>query len=418
MSRVHVVGAGLAGLACGVELVKRGRTVTLYDAANHAGGRARSYFDKTLDRLIDNGNHLMLGANTAVFSYLADVNAGDGLAEQAQAAFPFVDLGTGERWTLRPNAGRLPWWIFNARRRVPGSRWTDYLAALRLRNAPGSATVDAVLGAGGPLRNRLWKPLTDAVLNTAPHEAAASLLWPVVIETFGRGERACRAYIAKDGLSPNLVDPGVRFIEAGGGALHLSSRLRTIVFEGSRTARLDFTTQSVELGPGDAVILAVPPLVAGQLLPDLVVPEASRAIVNAHYRLDAPVALPGGQRLLGLVGGTAHWLFARGDVISVTVSAAEDLVDADAKDIADLIWADVGRALDRKSAPVPPSQIVKEKRATFAQTPENVRRRPGARIGFGNFFLAGDWTDTGLPATLESAIRSGRRAAECALSAA
>ena len=410
-----MIGAGVAGLACAVSLVKEGRRVVLHEAANHAGGRARSFHEPALDRLVDNGNHLMLGANPAVFAYLDDIGARGVLDGQVSAAFPFVDLASGARWVVRPNAGRLPWWIAAPSRRVPGSRWFHYLRALRLHDCPREATVAEVLGAAGPLHDRLWKPFCDAVLNADPGEAAAALLWPVLRETFLRGEVAMRAYIARDGLSPALIDPALDFLQANGAALRLNSRLRAVTRSDTRVAALEFTGGGEVLGGDDAAVLAVPPAVATGLLPGLAAPGDSRAIVNGHFLLDRPAALPGGERLLGLVGGTAHWLFARGDVVSVTVSAAQALVDEPADAVAARLWSDIAAALGLADAALPAHRIVKEKRATFAQTPASLTRRPGPRIGYGNFFLAGDWTDTGLPATIEGAIRSGRLAAKCAL---
>jgi phytoene dehydrogenase-like protein len=125
MSKVHIVGAGLAGLSAAVALAQRGWSVTLSEAAAQAGGRCRSYHDPQLDMVIDNGNHLVLSGNQAVADYLAAIGAGDRLAGPNQARFPFVDLRDGSRWTLAPNDSALPWWIFSRHRRVPGTRARD-----------------------------------------------------------------------------------------------------------------------------------------------------------------------------------------------------------------------------------------------------------------------------------------------------
>src|SRR5438270_10025217 len=118
---VHVVGAGLAGLAAAVRLAERGVGVAVHEAASQAGGRCRSYHDPALDMMIDNGNHLLLSGNHATRSYLETIGGEGGLVGPARAEFAFVDLATGARWTVRINPGRLPWWIFDARRRVPGT---------------------------------------------------------------------------------------------------------------------------------------------------------------------------------------------------------------------------------------------------------------------------------------------------------
>ena len=383
MPMIHVVGAGMAGLACAVEIVRSGRAVTLHESAGQAGGRCRSFHDETLDRVIDNGNHLILGANPAVFSYLDTVDGRSGLVGQVRAEFPFVDVTSGERWTLRPNAGRLPWWIFSPARRVPGTRWTDYLAGLKLARAAETATIADCVGNSGPLVKRLWEPLTVAVLNASTEEGAARLLWPVLRLTFGQGEAACRAYVARRGLG--------------------------------RIEALDFGAESAALAPGDSVVLAMPAANLVQILTEIPAPLETRAIVNAHFRLDHAVQLPGNNRLLGIIGGTAQWLFARDDIASVTVSAADKLAEIDAAEIAERLWRDVAIARGKPPSAPPPVRIVIEKRATFAQIPAALAQRAQPRTDYENLFLAGDWTATGLPATIEGAVLSGQRAAALAL---
>src|SRR5215468_8290778 len=165
VSRVHVVGAGLAGLAAALHLSEAGRTVVLHEASRQAGGRCRSYLDTTLGCRIDNGNHLLIAGNTAAMAYLDGIGARDTLVGPAEPAYPFLDLASGERWTLRPNLGRIPWWIWSRSRRVPGTSARDYLRALSLRRARAEATVAAML-AEGVLFRSLWQPLAVAALNT------------------------------------------------------------------------------------------------------------------------------------------------------------------------------------------------------------------------------------------------------------
>ena len=418
MATVHVIGAGMAGLSCAVELVKARQRVVLWEGAAQAGGRCRSFHDATLNRTIDNGNHLILGANPGVFGYLETIGARDGLVGQERAAFPFVDLRSGERWTVRPNAGPLPWWIMAPGRRVPGSRIRHYLAGLALARAQDADTAVERLRGTGPLLERLWEPLIVAVLNASVEEASARLLWPVLRLTFGKGEAACRAYLTRNGLGPDLVEPGVRYVERGGGRLNYNRRLRAIEHDGHAVTALDFAgDDAAAFAPGDVAVLAVTPQVCTQLMPEIPAPLETRPIVNAHFRLERPVPMPGGGAILGVVGGTAQWIFARGDIASVTVSAAGALAERPAAEIAELLWADVSRALDYQPPATPAVRIVKEKRATFAQIPSALPLRPPAETRFRNLFLAGDWTATGLPATIEGAVRSGVTAAEHALRA-
>jgi hydroxysqualene dehydroxylase len=415
MPAVHVVGAGLAGLGAAVWLVQRGYPVALYEAAQQAGGRCRSFFDRALGRVIDNGNHLLVSGNHSALAYLDAIGAADSLIGPKAAIFPFLDLSRGERWTLRPNRGPLPFWVLLPSRRVPGTRVGGYLATWRLARADDRQKVADCLRTDDLLWRRFWSPLATAVLNTPPKTGSARLLWAALRESFAHGAAGCRPLIARASLAASLVDPALRLLRQRGVQVAFGQRLREVALEDHRARALDFGQRRVELGPGDQVILALPPAQAAALLPELTVPDASHAIVNGHFRLAQPVSLPGASVLLGLVGGTAEWLFVRDELVSLTVSAADVLADEPSETIATRLWADTAAALGLPAKPQPPARIVKERRATFAQTPEQVARRPPAATPWANLFLAGDWTATGLPATIEGAIRSGNVAADLAV---
>jgi squalene-associated FAD-dependent desaturase len=411
---VHVVGAGLAGLSAALRLAEAGGRVVLHEAANHAGGRCRSYDDRELGRRIDNGNHMLFSANRMALAYLDAIGARSSLIELRRPAFPYVDLASGRRFTLKPNLGRLPWWLLLPSRRVPESRLADYAVLWRLMRAKPHQTVAEIAKASGPVYRTLIEPLAVAVLNTAPEEGSAWLLGRMLALSFARGGQDCRALVARDGLSESFVLPALARLDALGVERRFGERLRALVIEGRRVAALRLNGDRVALGPRDRVVLAVPAPVAADLLPGLVAPTEMRAIVNAHFRLDRPDRPESGVPFLALLGGTAHWVFFRGEVASVTVSAADALADLPAEQLAPLLWADVARAIGRAGQPLPVCRIVKEKNATFAQTPDQLSRRPSAATALDNLWLAGDWTDTGLPATIEGAIRSGVTAAALA----
>jgi squalene-associated FAD-dependent desaturase len=405
---VHVVGAGLAGLSAAVRLADHGTCVVVHEAAGQAGGRCRSYHDPALDMVIDNGNHLLLAANHAALAYLRTIGAGGRLVGPPGAEFAFVDLASGERWNLRIPPGRVPWWILDRRRRVPGTRIREYLAFARLLHAPPGKTICEVVDCSGPLYQRLARPLWIAALNTDPREASASLAGAIVRETLAAGGEACRPLVARDGLGPVFIEPALRFLEERQAAVRFGHRLRALELSSPAVASLDFGEDKLVLAAGDAVILAVPPVVARDLVPGLQAPAEFRAIVNAHFRVAPPAGLP---LITGIVNGTIEWLFNLPDRLSVTVSAAERLLEAPRETLARQIWDEVA-VVTGLSKVLPPWQIVRERRATFAATPAENAKRPGATTAWSNLFLAGDWTSTGLPATIESAIRSGHRAAD------
>jgi hydroxysqualene dehydroxylase len=412
-ARVHVVGAGLAGLAAATRLAACGMAVEVHEMAASAGGRCRSFVDPALGCTIDNGNHLLLSGNTAALGYLARIGAAGSLTGPEHAAFDFVDLASGERWQVRPNRGRVPYWLLRPDRRVAGTRALDYLALRHLLDPPAWATVGDVVDPASTLYRRFIEPLAVATLNTPAADASARLFAAVLCQAVLAGAAACRPLVAQDSLAASFVTPAVGWLEARGVPVQTNRRLRRLVERDGRVKALDFGAHERRLGPLDSVVLALPATAAVDLAPWLKAPTAHSAILNIHYRLDRPApASP----LLGLVGGFAEWLFRRGDVVSVTVSAADAHVEAPAEGLAARAWADVGRAL-RIDAPMPRRfRVIKERRATFRQTPASLRQRPAAQTRLANLLLAGDWTDTGLPATIEGAVRSGEHAAALILS--
>lgn len=320
---------------------------------------------------------------------------------------PFLDLASGERWELRPR-GRLPLWL---KRDIPGVRWGELTDLLRLQFAGRGATVARSVKHRGALWQRLLSPFTIAALNTQPAEGAVSLLWSVLKQSVLKGEAACRPLIARHSLAGSFVDPALAYIRAKGGEVRLGARLRAVERRDGAAVALDFAEGKVALSADSSAILAVSPWVAAELLPELGLAFEARPIVNAHLLLPADAPLPAELPLLGLIGGTAEWIFARGRVASLTVSSAESIVGLPQDELASRLWADTARALGLPLEPRPPLRILTEKRATFAATPSAAAKRPGARTRWQNLFLAGDYTDTALPSTIEGAIRSGDTAA-------
>ena len=177
------------------------------------------------------------------------------------------------------------------------------------------------------------------------------------------------------------------------------------------SSQLDFGADQVDLATGDAVIVAVPTHAAAALVPGLTVPQGYRSIANAHFKIDVP---PGVPPMQGLINATTEWIFA---FEGPAVGDDQQRRPADGRAARRACADDLDtRSPEPRELPrdLPPWQIVRERRATFAATPAENAKRPGARTQWENLFLAGDWTATGLPATLEGAARSGNRAAELA----
>ncbi|MGE8506954.1 MAG: hydroxysqualene dehydroxylase HpnE [Paraburkholderia terricola] len=411
---VHVVGAGLAGLAAAVQLQRRGAQVVLHEAAGQAGGRCRSYYDAKLGATLDSGNHMVLSGNAATLNYARAIGAADELVGPVQPDFPFVDLATRARWTVRMSPGRLPWWIFDPNARVPNTGPGEYLSLIPLLFAKPGRRLVQTMRCNGPLWDRLLRPLFLAMLNVEPREASAELTSAMVRETLLAGGLACRPLMARNGLGSAFVDPALRLLQHGGAAIRLGSRLQDIAFaaDNRRVRALNFADETVAIEANHAVILAVPPQTAQTLVPNVRTPNRFAATLSVHFAVEPPFGLP---PVTALLNATADWLFAFDGRVSATVYAADRLLDTPHETLAQTVWAEVAQAANLPAEPMPPWQVTLEKHATFAALPDQEMLRPGTRTRWNNLMLAGDWTATGLPATIEGAIRSGQKAADTLL---
>lgn len=387
---VDIVGMGVAGLSAALCLTDAGIPVRLWEAAPQAGGRCRSLTDSDFGEL-DTGTHLVLSGNRAVSRYLARCDSAAELPS-APPVFHFAAVDNGRKWhlDLRNPLHLLPL--------LPD--------CLRLLRAAPDTPVAAVLRHS---RNwqRLWRPLALAALNTDPETAAAAGLKKLLTECLLRGYRACRPRLPRTSLGAAFITPALARLPP----VHYRSRLSGISLVDGKIAALQFTDG--RWSESGRLILATPPADVARLLPQITpLPDEFSPILNLHFRLPAPrPAL-----FLGLTGGTAEWLMVKEGLASVTISAAEHLLDQPEKILAATVWGEVAPLLSLPPEMIPPVRIIREKRAThLATAAQEARRPPAGLLAAQNIFLAGDWTATGLPATLESAIRSGETAAACIL---
>jgi len=411
---VHVIGAGLAGLATAVRLQRRGVQVALYEAASQAGGRCRSYYDRTLSATLDTGNHLVLAGHARTLEYVRTIGAGDALSGSTEPGFAFMDIAARSRWTVRFSRSRMPFWIGDSRSRVPGTRAADYLGLLPLLFAKPGRTMAQTMRYAGVLWDRLLHPFFLKALNVERRVGSAELAGAMLRESLAAGGESFRPLAARGGLSSAFVDPALRMLQHGGAAIRLDSPLREIVYDDAagRVSALDFPGGRITLAPDEAVVLAVPGVAAAALVPSLQAPQRHNAIVTVHYSVSAP---PGLVAPMALVNGTAHWLCTAEGRLSATIHDAHAVLDLDPEEIARRVWVDVAEAASLPLEPLPVWRVCADARATFAAVPDEEWRRPATRTRWNNLMLAGDWTATGLPATIEGAIRSGRKAAELLL---
>jgi hypothetical protein len=306
------------------------------------------------------------------------------------------------------NDSRFPAWLFDKSRRVPQTGVVDYLPLARLAFASGDRPLGELIDCTTPVYRRFLEPVLLAALNTAPHEGSSKLTAALIRETIARGGAYCRPLLARDGIGKVFIDPALDYLRGRGVAVNFGDELTGLVRSGARIGALELSGGDVTLDAGDAVILAVPAHAAARLVPELTTPNEVRGILNLHFAMAPGDALP---PMLGVVNGISEWMFAHDERVSVTISNADRYFDMPRAELAAAVWREVAQVSGLPDA-MPRWQIVRERRATFAATPAQNALRPPAETAFENLLLAGDWTATGLPATIEGSVRSGFRAAE------
>lgn len=437
---VIVIGAGFAGLSAAAALAEAGARVLVLEARPGLGGRASSFTDPATGERVDNGQHLMLGCYHETFAFLERVGAGGNVRLQADLEVPFVDEG-GRPSVLACPPLPSPWHLLGGLIEWNALPLRDRLSVFNLAGtlrraqrfvstgkgylpASDGETVENWLIRNGQrrrLREMLWEPLALAALNQQPSEAAAPPFVRVLGQMFGPDRRDSAIAMPLQPLTEMYAEPARRYIEARGGAVKVSSPA-CIRLEGSRVAGVEVRNESLAAG---AVIVAVPwfalpELFAGDTTAVEPVVQAARGtaaspIVTVNLWLDRPV-LDG--PFVGLPGRTFQWVFDKrqvfGDsaahlsfVSSGAAAVAGQSNEALARSAASELLAAIPAA---RLARIERAVVVRERRATFSLSPGQPAR-PATRTPVERLFLAGDWTDTGLPATIEGAVVSGHRAA-------
>jgi len=436
---IAIVGGGCAGLSAAVRLVQAGRSVVVLEAAPRAGGRASTFTDSETGERVDNGQHVLFGCYRETYAFLRAIGAEAGAPLDRRLALA-MSGPDGRRHVLSCPplpppwhliAGILKWRALPLRDRLSARRLAPLLRAARrdgaaaaARDVDGRLTVDDWLTAHGQsaaLCRWLWHPLAVAALNQSPGAAAAAPFVRVLAELFGPGVQDSAIAMPVVPLEELYALPASRFVESRGGRVLTTSPARLRVVDGHLTV----STRGDVLRPRH-VISAVPWHAFGQLwggeLPEALTAIGSAAvamaavpIVTAVLWFDRPILR---ERFLGFVDDRTHafhWAFNRGGHISMVSSGAESFGRLDRDEILHIARTQLEAAVPAaRGAGLLRARVVREHRATFSVAP-GMPPRPDTRTPLRGFYLAGDWTSTGLPGTIESAVMSGHRAADAVI---
>jgi squalene-associated FAD-dependent desaturase len=437
---VIVVGAGFAGLSAAVRLARRGARVLVVEERRRLGGRASAFADPETGEVVDNGQHALFGCYHETFAFLREIGTEGDVRLEERLDLEIVDR-SGQRSRLSSASLPPPLHLVGGLLRWPALGWSDKIAALRaglaLRGLAGShrdragrdqQTVTEWLGAHGQtprLSEVLWEPLAVAALNQSPDVAAAGPFVEVLARMFNGSRRDAAIGLPMKPLDQLYAEPARRWLEDAGHQLRIGAPARLLV-EGARAVGVEIDGERTVAGH---VVSSVPwfafPAFAASVpaLADLSASAgAMRAspIVTVNLWLDRTVT---DAPFVGLPGRTFQWVFDKGRLfgetwshLSLTSSGAEDIVGWTNDALVAHARRELAEALPAAaSAIVRRSTAVRERRATFSLAPGEPQR-PGVDTPVQGLFLAGDWTDTGLPATIEGAVASGHRAAERATS--
>jgi hydroxysqualene dehydroxylase len=433
---VVIIGAGFAGLSAAAALAERGARVLVLEARPRLGGRATAFPDRVTGELIDNGQHVLFGCYSDTFDFLRRIGAEAHVRLQRSLEVPFIAPG-GVRTCLRcpdlPSplhllAGVLEWEALPL---------ADRLSVLRLAVplvrasglAADSETVREWLirhGQRPAIRTWLWEPLAIAALNQPPEQAAAGPFARVLTEMFGGGPRAAAIGLPVRPLDRMYAEPARDYIERRGGEVRVNAQafVTGVTRDGGRVVAVDVRDERITAATFVSTVpwFAIADLFARVPLPGALARTVDAArrtpalpIVTVNLWYDRPVMQ---EAFVGLAESDIHWIFDKrvvlgGDTshLSIVTSAADALAPLGNEELIALAAARVRDVLpEAAAARLIRGVVVRERRATFSVAP-GVPLRPAVTTGIDNFFLAGDWIDTGLPGTIESAVRAGHLAA-------
>lgn len=432
MRRVIIIGGGFAGLAAGVRLAERGTcVVSLFERRKHLGGRAYSFTDRASGDTVDNGQHLFMKCYFQTREFLETIGAGDRLRFQEEFRLDFLHPGLGHTPLKFPRLLPAPLNLLAGFMRYGPVNLRDVVRLRRVRTAlaktlqPGITVNEWLMACrqSPAIRQAFWDPLCISALNQHPDAAPASHLTSVLKLAFlGRSDSTLMGYPGV-GLSAMYTDAARHFIHRHGGACHVGEAATELRV--AEDGRIRVRLKSGPIVSADAAICAITPPALCRLLPDGLEDLTIRLksfypspILSVNLWFRAPVLdMP----FVGLLTGRMDWIFnkpmlyngrdrASPGHVTLVASAADGLVDQPDEKLVGIALGDLHQFLpETRNIPLKHHLVVRERHATFAlprgqSPPPNRTAAPG-------LYVAGDWTDTGLPATVESAVESGYRAA-------
>lgn len=424
MKRCLIIGGGISGLTAASILSSKKISVTLLESSPKLGGRTYSFFDSETNTIIDNGQHILMGCYKDTLAFIKMIGAQNKFEYQKNLSLKFLDK-TKKQFSLSSNKLFYPLNLFYAVIKYDAITLIEKLSfigfVLKLPLISKKSLINKNVidwlsqqNQNSNLISKFWEILCVGALNSSLEKASALIFYDILIKIFFTGNFSSTIILPKYGLSESLIDPSASFIKNNGGEIILSEKVVKIVIENQKVKCIRTASQVYE--DFDFVISAVPLYSLEKILPvknlGLTIDFKYSTILNIHLWLDN---LNLSNTFYGFLDSYLHWVFIKDNHINIVISNADHHLSKSKDELLSFVWEELKLFLNISSSNLKHHKIIKEKRATFVSSNELLNNRPGSKTLVNNFFLAGDWTNTGLPSTIESAALSGRKAAEMVL---
>ena len=368
MKKYHIIGGGLSGLCKAYFLLKkgvRGENIKIYEASANVGGRCYSFYDKKLDRIVDVGTHLIIGANWRTIKLLWSVKALKNFKKVKPVKYPIFDIENNDFFELTTSINSL-----------------------------------------NKLKNKsVLSLLCESIFNVSKEEINTKLFNKNLFRAFILGKFSMQPYLARNNLYDDLIKPLLEYLLKKDVEINLGQKLSKIRIEKNRICELKFD-KNIDV-KNDEIIFAISPDNLANLIPELKekLPKEFSSIINIHYRTSMRISLPAERTFMGVINGFCHWIFVKNDVLSVTISNADKYIDMSDDEIARKAWAEVCKIRGREAPFIPNYRVIKSKKAT---TKKIGIKKHNYNI-YKNIKIIGDWSVGDYPNSIEASIINAKR---------
>jgi hydroxysqualene dehydroxylase len=421
LKKCIVIGGGLAGLSSAVYLADSGFSVELIEASSKLGGRAYSFIDKQTESNIDNGQHILMGCYKDTLRFFRLIGAEKNLFIQKKLEVNFLKPGFSIQKLKAfpfPYPFSLLFGLLNYKALLLNERIRFLKFFLKIyfsssKKLENLSVFDwlEIEGQTEKIQKAFWELLAVGALNTNIKKASARTFSDILKKIFFRGNKSAAIIIPDKGLSDVFCTDAENFIRNHQGIISLNEEMNGLTEEQGKIACIK--TNKREIKDFDFLVTAVPPYAVQRILPDYYFEGMNdfeySTIVNIHIWLKEN-RLP--EKFYGLIDSPVQWIFNHGNHLTLVISDANYLVDTAKEEIINMAAEELCRYTGIERKLITACKVIKEKRATFVPTAKLLNKRPSPQSNFNNLLFAGDWINTGLPSTIESAVKSGRIAAE------